>query len=658
MEPRRLKEEFDSRTAAEVADDRRSHNRHNQWRRWLFEGIRQDDKATVKHQSHWWNVMCLTGVDYFSTLGYQPGIAFVAAGVLSPLATLIVVLVTLFGLVPLYGRVAKESPFGQGSISMLERLVPGWKGKAMILILLGFAATDFIITITLSAADATAHIITNPWAPFWLQNKIGVTICMLLILGAVFLKGFREAIGLSVLLVILYLACNTVVIATGCNELVKNPQLLSDWTFNLQASYKSIFAMIGTSVILFPKLALGMSGFETGVAVMPLIEGDKDDQPDKPIGRINNTRKLLFVAAVIMAIFLMFSAVITTVLIPPAAFQHGGQADGRALAYLAHKFCGEGFGTAYDVSTILILWFAGASAMAGLLNLVPRYLPRFGMAPDWTRAQRPLVLVFTVITLIVTIVFRADVDAQAGAYATGVLVLFTSAALAVAMRVWNESMAKRVAFTLILLVFIYTTIANVIERPEGLQIASLFIIAIVLSSLISRMLRSLELRTQDVHLDELSQQFINDSLQTVGGICLLAHRPDGSTKYAEKELETRKIHKLTLDEASFVFLEMTLTDPSEFAEECLQIRGEEIDGFRILRCRSSAIPNAVATLLLHIRDTTKCIPHAYFGWTEGHPLGYVFKYIFFGEGETAPVTREILRKIEPDPKRRPVVIVG
>jgi hypothetical protein len=653
-----LKEETRVRTEAEIENDRRAQNRRNQWRRWLFEGIRQDHKAAVKHQSHWWKVMCLTGVDYFSTLGYQPGIAFVAAGVLSPLATLIVVLVTLFGLVPLYGRVAKESPFGQGSIAMLERLVPGWKGKAMILILLGFAATDFIITITLSAADATAHVITNPWAPLWLQNKIGVTIFLLLILGAVFLKGFREAIGLSVLLVVLYLACNSVVIAIGCNELLKNPSLLTAWSANLSASYKSVFAMIGTSMILFPKLALGMSGFETGVAVMPLIQGEENDEPDKPIGRIKNTRKLLFVAAVIMAVFLMFSAVITTVLIPPAAFQHGGEADGRALAYLAHKFCGETFGTVYDVSTILILWFAGASAMAGLLNLVPRYLPRFGMAPDWTRAQRPLVLVFAVITLVVTVVFRADVDAQAGAYATGVLVLFTSAALAVAMRVWNESMAKRIGFTAILIVFIYTTIANIIERPEGLQIASLFIIAIVLSSLISRTLRSLELRTQDVHLDEISQEFLRDSLQTVGGICLLAHRPDGSTKYAEKELETRKIHKLTLDEASFIFLEMTLTDPSEFAEECLQVTGEEIDGFRILRCRSSAIPNAVATLLLHIRDTTKCIPHAYFGWTEGHPLGYVFKYIFFGEGETAPVTREILRKIEPDPKRRPVVIVG
>lgn len=642
--------------------DRRSGNAQNRFKRWLFEGLRSTEKSKTHHQAGWWQVMCLTGVDYFSTLGYQPGIAFLAAGLLSPLATLVLVFLTLFGALPVYRAVAKESPHGQGSISMLERLLPGWPGKTLVLVLLGFAATDFIITITLSAADATAHIVENPMVQqsgvAILHDKMLVTLFLLAVLGGIFLAGFREAIGISVVLVFIYLALNTVALGAALQELAKNPALITGWQSKLFEAYPNVQAMIGKSLLLFPKLALGMSGFETGVAVMPLVKGNSDDSPENPTGRIKNAKKLLLCAAVIMASFLMASSLATTVLIPAEAFEVGGEANGRAISYLAHKILGHGFGTAYDISSILILWFAGASAMAGLLTLVPRYLPRYGMAPEWAGAMRPLVMFFTVVAFIVTVIFKADVDAQAGAYATGVLVLMTSAALAVSMHMFRlRKQSSTWVFSGITLVFVYTTLINMAERPEGLHIASFFIGAILATSLFSRAIRSLELRIQQVVLDPVATGFVSSILENSGHIDLLAHRP-GGTDYAKKEEETRRVHRLSKQEADFIFLEVGVNDASEFIGDCLEVHGVEIDGFKILRCNSPAIPNAIAAILIHLRDKTSTIPHAYFGWTEGNPLAYVFKYIFFGEGETAPVTREILRELERDPEQRPRIHVG
>lgn len=641
--------------------ERRKPTINNKLQRWLLEGIRQSKHSKIHHQDSWWKVMCLTGVDYFSTLGYQPGIAFLAAGMLSPLATLILVLLTLFGALPVYTAVAKESPHGQGSISMLERLLPGWKGKTLVLVLLGFAATDFIITITLSAADATAHIIENPvvdtFMPAILQDRLGITLFLLAILGGIFLAGFREAIGLSVALVASYLILNAVAVSVGLQHLIAQPQLIQNWHGNLLGTYKSFWSMLGMSLILFPKLALGLSGFETGVAVMPLVKGNGQDETKDLEERIKNTRKLLITAAIIMSVFLLSSSLCTSLLIPPEAFADGGAANGRAISYLAHQFLGHGFGSIYDLSSILILWFAGASAMAGLLNLVPRYLPRYGMAPDWASAIRPLVLFFISVAFVVTVIFKADVDAQAGAYATGVLVLITSAALAVTLNVWKTTFIKRWIFLIISGVFIYTSIINMIERPEGLHIASFFIGTILCLSLLSRAFRALELRIQTVEFDALAKEFVSESLQKTGDVTLLAHRP-GGIDYKEKEDEARKIHKLTLEEADFIFLEVAVSDASDFSYECLQVTGHRASGHRVLRCTSPAIPNAIAAILLQLRDETKTIPHAYFGWTEGHPLAYVFKYIFLGEGETAPVAREILREKERDPERRPRIHVG
>jgi hypothetical protein len=357
-----------------------------------------------------------------------------------------------------------------------------------------------------------------------------------------------------------------------------------------------------------------------------------------------------------MSVMLLASSLVTTLLVPPDAFAEGGVANGRALAYLAHEHLGEVFGTAYDISTISILWFAGASALAGLLNLVPRYLPRYGMAPEWASAMRPLVLVVTAIMVVVTLVFDASVDAQAGAYATGVLVLMTSAAVAVtlAARRDRESWLGLLAITM---VFVYTTITNMVERPEGIKIASVFIATIILVSMLSRTFRATELRVHDVWMDMQAERFLNDSAAG-GTIRFIANRPDSGTKdeYEGKLREAHQSHHLALHER-VLFLEVRLSDASTFSES-LGVYGVSIGGHRVLRCSSPAVPNAIAALLLHVRDRTGLIPHAYFGWTEGNPIAYVLKYLAFGEGDTAPMTREVLRQAEADPTLRPRIHVG
>jgi hypothetical protein len=626
-------------------------------RRWLLKGlptpetpVNRPAEEPAGHRHRWWQVMCLTGVDYFSTLGYQPGIAALAAGALSPVATLLLVALTLLGALPVYRKVAADSPNGLGSLSMLERLLPGWRGKLLVLFLLGFVATAFVITITLSAADATAHILHNPFVPHsWAGWQVPVTLALIAALGGVFLTGFSEAISIAVVLVAVYLLLNLVVVGTAVQRVLTRPEQVAGWRDVLASDYSSPIAMVAVALYVMPKLALGLSGFETGVAVMPLVKGELAE-------RIRGARKLLTTAAVIMSVFLITSSVATTVLIPAAEFAEGGSANGRALAYLAHLYLGDWFGTAYDLSTIAILWFAGASALAGLLNIVPRYLPRYGMAPDWTRATRPMVLVFTGIAFLITLVFGAEVEAQGGAYATGVLALILSAGVAVTLAAWTGRRLKAAAFFgLISLIFAYATVANIIERPDGLVIALLFVLAIVVISLVSRATRSTELRVTTISLDDCARRFINEA----GEIYLIANEPHtrDAKEYVDKAREAWELHRLRTSEG-LLFLEVTIPDASEFAGE-LRVVGEERHGFRVLRMQSTTVANSIAALLLHLRDRYGKTPHVYFHWAvEGNPIGALLRYLVFGGGDVPPLTREVLRQAEPDPARRPLVHVG
>lgn len=639
-------------------------------RAWMLEGLSDMGRSgghtgphaepEPPHQGQrWWRVMCLTGVDYFSTLGYQPGIAALAAGLLSPIATIVLVVVTLAGALPVYRRVAEESPHGEGSIAMLERLLSFWQGKLFVLTLLGFAATDFLITITLSAADASTHLVENPHLTSMLQgHQMLITLFLVALLGAVFLKGFLEAVGVAVALVGVYLALNLVVVLVGLWHVLTAEHLVTDWTSALTAQHGSVFAMVGVALIVFPKLALGLSGFETGVAVMPHVQGDPGDTEEKPTGRIRDAKKLLTTAALIMSGFLIATSFITTLLIPENEFKTGGKANGRALAYLAHHYLGGAFGTVYDISTIAILWFAGASAMAGLLNLMPRYLPRYGMAPHWARAVRPMVIVFILIAFLVTWIFDANVDKQGGAYATGVLVLISSAAIAVTIASRKAGQRRwTVAFAVISTVFLYTTVVNVIERPDGVKIGACFIAGIILVSLLSRLARAFELRVTSLTMDPMAERFVRDMASRK--MRFIANDPGhrDQAEYRDKIEQIRADNDMP-EQEDFVFVEVTVTDPSEF-EGRLTVRGEVLHHrYRVLTVESSSIPNALAALLLHVRDMTGCTPHIYFEWTEGSPFANFLRFFLFGQGEVAPVTREVLREAEPDRDRRPRVHTG
>ncbi|MDU0478762.1 hypothetical protein QVA66_05870 [Staphylococcus chromogenes] len=608
-----------------------------------------EPKSVRKSSRHpWWKVMCLSGVDYYSTLGYQPGIALAAAGVLAPLATIVLVAVTMLGAVPVYRRIATESPGGQGSIAVLSRFIPGWKGKVAILILLGFAATDFMITMTLSAADASAHILHSTES-VW---SIPLTAFMLLCLAAVFYKGFSEAISISVLLVSSYLLLNALVIGRGLMTIAMNPELVQHWAHRLTMTYPDPRGMLLLALTVFPKIALGLSGFETGVSVIPQISGNS--RAEQAAGG----KKLLLTAAAIMSLYLITSSLVVTLLIPAEAAQPGGLADGRALAFVAYNELGSAFGAVYDVVTVAILWFAGASAMAGILNLIPRYLPRFGMAPSWVARPRPMVLIVAVIAIFITVVFRASVEKQSGAYATGVLVLLTSGALAVTLSARHQKQHGRMLFfAAVTAVFVATTLTNMVERPEGLHVAGYFIVGILLASLFSRVSRSFEIRSASIRFDKNAQHMI-DAATAGRRLAIVAHSNLTTTvedyEYKEREIRTRN---RIPESQPLIFLEVCLRDASEFYSP-LEIKGCAVGDASVLRVEASAIPNAIAAVASDIYDHSDVEMDLYFEWSPGNPIWDTLRYLVIGKGRTAVVVHEVLRRRYAGKNRLPHVHVS
>ncbi len=607
----------------------------------------------------WHQVLWLTGVDYFSTLGYQPGIALLAAGALSPIATLILVLVTLFCALPTYSQVARRSFAGQGSIAMLENLLKGWRSKIFVIVLLGFAATDFIITITLSAADAALHLAENPFLHHVLENsQLVITIVLITLLAIVFLKGFSEAIGIARLIAVPYILLNVVVLLAGMWEIVQHPEVFSNWANALTAT-GDWFQVLLISALVFPKLALGMSGFETGVSVMPLVAGAGDALEEK----IKNTQKLLLTAALIMSVLLLLSSVVTTLLIPKEAYASGGAASGRALSYLAHKLLGSSIGSAYDISTILVLWFAGASAMAGMLNLIPRYLPRFGMAPKWVAYRRPLVVALSVVAVFVTWLFNADVEAQGSAYATGVLALMFSAAIAVSLAIWREAKEsstdsrkmkiRSLYFFAVSAVFGFTLLDNVILKPEGIIIAGCFVLAILVLGAFSRSQRALELRVDNITLANTASAEIWSRIQNKK--VHLVPLADSSMEHrVKKASELRKYYRFT---GPIAFLHVKLSDNrSEFLSE-LRIKMTEDSFGDVMIEVNGAI--AFANTIAYVSELVNPIS-IFIGLTRMNLMNQSFRYLILGEGETGLLVYRILLRYwewTPEEDVRPLIFL-
>jgi hypothetical protein len=661
----------------------------------------------------WGLVLCLVGLDYFSTLAYLPSIAVEAADRLAPVAALGVVAITLLFALPIYSYVVGRSPHGQGATGLLERRVRGWFGKFAVLVLLGFVATDFVITRSLSTSDAAAHVIHNPfwkenvewlgdnkdavraWFPQTLQgrffdfwNEQLVLTVTLSVIGfgfwAVLRQGFtRGFLRLAAVVVVAYLGMTALVVGSGLYHLWGEPQKVRDWLDAVGQSTWSpadgtvnvlgLLAIMG--LLAFPQMALGLSGFELSMTSASLVRGRPDDDPERPRGRIANTRKLLVAAVLIMGVFLLSSVFAVTLLVPRDNVTEGGVARFRTLAYLAHgspmsdgepatalnPLFGPWFGTVYDLGTALILCLAGASVTLGLRDLVPHYLARYGMQLQWAHKIGAILHLFNLTVLVVTVVFRASVSAQEWAYATSVLVLLAAASIAAFLDVSGRLRGSLVRWVpllpLALVILFFLTMAGltVVMNPSGLAIALAFILLVLATGFVSRVLRSTELRFEGFAFADEHTKARWDEICRLEFQVLVPHRPNGLT-LEEKEAEVRERHRLGPD-VPIIFVEVTLGDPSDFFHKPL-MKTETEGGREIVRVsRCASVAHVLTAIGLAFREVGRP-PEIHFGWSGESPITANVNFLLYGEGNVPWMVHELLRKAEPDPERRPRVVIG
>jgi hypothetical protein len=665
----------------------------------------------------WWLVLCLVGLDYFSTLAYLPSIAVETAGAMAPLAAAAVVVVTLLFALPVYSYVVGRSPHGLGATGLLDRRIRGWTGKLLLLVLLGFVAADFVITRTLSVANASVHLLANPiWQDhvdkvlankdsiraalpvalqgnffdFWTEQLV-LTVALSVLcfaLWALLRQGFtRTFLRIGAVVVCVYLFLTGLIVGSCLLDLVDHHQVVTDWWNRLgkdgepvqwdSAGHLALY--FGLLVIIwFPQMALGLSGFELSMASAPLVEGAENDDPEQPRGRIRRTRWLMFVAALIMAVFMTGSVFAVTLLLPKEKLLEGGNGRHRALAYLAHgadgerlkddrkadsisPLFGETFGTLYDLSTVAILCLAGASSALGMRDVVPHYLARYGMQLQWARQTGVILYVFNLLVLVVTIAFHASVSAQQWAYATSVLALLAGASVAAVLDVrarWAGSwlMPLMVApFAVAAFFFLVTGALTTFEHSEGLAIALSFVLVTVVTAFVSRWMRSTELRFAGfTFADEVSEKRW-EGIRGLDFQVLVPHRP-GTISLAEKDQEIRARHRIAHD-VPVIFVEVERGDPSDFMQAPLMCVTEE-DGRQIIRVSHCAsVAHVLAAMGLAFREVGRP-PEIHFGWSDESPLAANLNFLFLGEGNVPWMVHALVRKAEPDPTRRPRVVIG
>ena len=664
----------------------------------------------------WPLVLCLVGVDYFSTLAYLPSIAVQAAGSYAPVAAGAVVLVTFLLALPVYWYVVGRSRDGRGGAGLLEDLIPGWRGKLVVLTLLGFAAADFVITRSLSLADAAVHVIHNEhgrrlvehlptqlaldgqshWPPVqWALNRIAepqVAVTLILsILSFGLWQLLKHGVTRRVLVFLAgavssYLAVTAVVIVSAVIYLTHHDEIWLAWQetifspgqpagANDAAPNDWMWAWLSVALWTFPQMALGLSGFEMIMTVVPGVSGGSGEQADNPAGRVRNTRKLMVTAAAIMAVYLVSAVAVTTLLVPREQLLPGGAAEHRALSYLAHgsplsdgrgvslnSIVGEHFGDLFDVSSVLILCLAGATVTMGLQSLLPHYLNRLGMEVTWAGRVGVILLVLNVVVLVLTVVFRASPSSQQWAYAASVLMLLAGTALAATTDLGRRAEFRRKSLPLAILsagvagFFLVMTGLTVLINHSGLTIATCFVAAILISSIVSRWIRSTELRFEGFDFADESSRRRWEELQQSGLKVLVPHRP-GLISLTDKSRALQLDYRL--DPAlPIIFVEAALGDPSNFYQKpMLRIEREgELEVIRVSKCVS--VSHVLAAIGIELCKGGGRPPEIIFGWSNEPPLAANLNFLLLGEGNIPWMVKALVRRAVPDAARQPRIVIG